>query len=134
MNSKHKKELRSFVPPELIAQVDAAAAAAGMNRSEWICALLEREINKKRLPRHTQDFIPYKSAVTFMQTIGEIKTTLTWLKNQVRKGNLETINIDELNQAIALSSTVHKAVLKAMLKQEKLEPDDLQEDRQPQET
>ena len=45
MKSKNKKELRSFVAPELIAQVDAAAAAAGMTRSEWICAILEKEIN-----------------------------------------------------------------------------------------
>ena len=127
MNSKNKKELRSFVPPELITQVDAAAAASGMNRSEWIRAILEREINKKRLPRHTQDFLPYKSAIAFMQTIGEIQTTLTWFKDRLRTGRLENINIDELDQAIALSSAAHKTVLKAMLRQKKLEPDVLQD-------
>lgn len=121
MNSKNKKELRSFVPPELIAQVDAAAAAAGMNRSEWIRAILEREINKKRLPRHTQDFIPYKTAVTFMQTIGEIQAILTWFQDCVRTGKLEGIRTDELNQAITISRTVHRSVLKAMLKQKNLE-------------
>ena len=128
MSGKNKKLLKSYVPPELITQVDAAANAAGMNRSEWICALLDREVNKKRLPRHTQDFLPYKSAVIFVQTIGEIKATLTWFKDQARKEKLEISNMNELEQAIALSNEAHKAVLKAMLKQEKPEKNASQED------